>query len=160
MGRGLGGPALGAMPPTVAFTAAAAPSSSDSDAHEGRLEAALPDVPPALLCQMFPQVRCTVTLPATPLHPTPLHPTPLSLWHRAARAQIFSAQADFFSRFLGDAEASGASQLAQRVLAVTFGSTAGRKPEQPEQPKQPDKISAGQLAIDRKKILSLSLIHI
>jgi hypothetical protein len=87
--------------------------------------------------------------PATPLHSTPS--TPLSLWHRAARAQIFSAQADFFSRFLGDAEAGGASELAQRVLAVTFGSTV---PELPELPKEPEKTTAGQLAIDRKKILS------
>ena len=40
------------------------------------------------------------------------------------RVQIFNAQASFFSRFLGG-DADGASQLAQRVLAVTFGASAG-----------------------------------
>ena len=64
------------MPPTVAFTAAAARSSPDSDAHEGRLKAALQArcASGAALPELFPQVRCTVTPPATPLHPTP---TPL-----------------------------------------------------------------------------------
>ena len=139
------------MPPTVAFAAAAAASSSDPDAQERRVEAALPNVPPALLCKMFPQATQLTLHPAC--HSTPLHSTPLSFLHRAARAQIFSAQADFFSRFLGDAEAGSAAQLAQRVLAVTFGSTAGLKPELPKPPEE-KKTTAGQLAIDRKNILS------
>ena len=93
------------------------------------------------------------TRPCLPLQSTPVHSTPLIFLNRAARAQIFSAQADFFSRFLGDAEAGSAAQLAQRVLAVTFGSTAGLKPELPKPPEE-KKTTAGQLAIDRKNILS------
>ena len=39
------------------------------------------------------------------------------------------------------------------MLAVTFGSTAGLKPELPKPPEE-KKTTAGQLAIDRKNILS------